>query len=213
MSATAALMGCLAFSFIPLTWGVGGVIGPMIGGVLSHPAEQWPSTAGRIPFLRQYPYALPCFTAALIPLGAFVFIAVFFRETLPSAMESKKRQATDTTLSADDDVSPPFPASEGPPALRALATKRVITCFGSFFVILSEAAPTKSSLGSINGLAQTVACTMRMFAPFIASSLFSLSQERNLLGGTMVFWIIEVVLISGVVASFRIEETPKSQEK
>jgi len=96
--------------------------------------------------------------------------------------------------------------------LQVLTLTLCTQCFGSFFIILSDTAPTKSSLGAINGLAQTVACTMRIFAPFIASSLFSLSQEREILGGTMVFWIIEAVVVAGVVASFRIEDAPKGQQ-
>lgn len=82
---------------------------------------------------------------------------------------------------------------------------------GSFFILLSEAVPSQS-LGALNGLAQTVACTMRIFAPFTSSSLFSLSQERNLLGGTLVFWVIELVAILGVVASRQIVESTKSEE-
>ncbi|KAF7985322.1 hypothetical protein HWV62_6511 [Athelia sp. TMB] len=295
----------------------------------AHPAKQWPNTLGKIAFLRQYPYALPCFVVSLVPLGAFVFTAVFFRETLPSTIRGSKRQSAESSPSTRGDiVSSSAPERAHP--IRALLTKRIIwilinyafiawteqantvlvtliyptpvnygglglssfavgiimsslgiliaffsvalfpramarysavqvyrTCyagylinpilfplmnlvalrrgvdatvwimitmqvlastlsvqaFGSFFILLSETAPTKSSFGAINGLAQTVACTMRIFAPFIASSLFSLSQEQNLLGGTMVFWIIELIIITGLVASFRIEDVPKGQEE
>ncbi|KZP11428.1 MFS general substrate transporter [Athelia psychrophila] len=320
-----------AFSFIPLTWGLGVVVGPMIGGALSHPAEQWSSTLGKMEFLRQYPYALPCFTAALVPLAAFVFTTLFFKETLPSAVAGKKRQAT-KGASPDDDVVLPSSAleSQGAPPLRALMTRPILiillnyaflawteqsctvlltlmyptkieygglslssfaigvimsfvgvmigvfslvtypwlmarysakqvyrTCyagylaspilfslmnviarrrgavdapvwiligiqvvtgavsiqaFGAFLVLLSQATEA-GSMGAINGLAQTVACSMRMFAPFITSSLFSLSQENNLLGGRMVFLFLELVVISGCVAASRIEEGPKSEDE
>lgn len=75
-------------------------------------------------------------------------------------------------------------------------------------MLLSESVPS-GSLGALNGLAQTVACSMRVFAPFIASSLFSLSQEKELLAGTMVFWIIELIAIAGVVCASRLRPPTK----
>lgn len=79
-------------------------------------------------------------------------------------------------------------------------------------MLLSEAVPSES-LGALNGLAQTVACSMRIFAPFTASSLFSLSQEKNLLGGTMVFWILELIAIVGVVVSYRLKQPSKIEHE
>ncbi|KZP22946.1 MFS general substrate transporter [Athelia psychrophila] len=320
-----------AFAFVPLTWGLGVVVGPMIGGTLSHPAEQWSSTLGKIAFLRQYPYALPCFTVALIPLAAFAITTLFFKETLPSAVASQDRRANEDA-SPDDDVAQSSSTleSRGPLPLRALMTRPIlilllnhaflawteqacsvlltlmyptkieygglslssfaigvimsfigvimgvsgfviypwlmtrysakqvyracyagylaspilfslmnfiarrrgvvdapvwvligiqtvtgamsVQAFGVIMVLLSQATPA-GSMGAINGLAQTVACSMRMFAPFTASSLFSLSQENNLLGGRMVFLFLELLVISGCVAASRIEEMPKSEDE
>jgi len=42
------------------------LIRPIIGGVLSQPAERWPDTFGRIHFFRRYPYFLPCAAAAFL---------------------------------------------------------------------------------------------------------------------------------------------------
>lgn len=83
---------------------------------------------------------------------------------------------------------------------------------GAALILLSEAAPTKSSLGAINGLGQTVACTIRIFAPVMASSFFSLSQEKNLLGGTMVYWILEISVIAGIYVSFQLTEPEKRED-
>lgn len=68
-------------------------------------------------------------------------------------------------------------------------------------------------MGALYGLAQTVACSMRMFAPFITSSLFSLSQQKNLLGGRMVFLFIELFVICGCLTASRIEEVPKTEDE
>jgi hypothetical protein len=51
-----------------------------VGGLLSHPAESWPGSIGRIDFLSSYPYFLPCFVVALVPLSACIFTALFMEE-------------------------------------------------------------------------------------------------------------------------------------
>ena len=53
---------------------------PVIGGMLSHPAERWPDTIGKIPFFHSHPYFLPCLVAAMVPLSAFVVTALFMKE-------------------------------------------------------------------------------------------------------------------------------------
>jgi hypothetical protein len=55
-------------------------IRPIIGGVLSHPADRWPGTLGKFTVFRRYPYFLPCLAAALIPLSGFVFASLFLKE-------------------------------------------------------------------------------------------------------------------------------------
>lgn len=309
---------------MPLSWGIGETVGPLIGGSLSHPAERWPNTLGKINFLRDYPYALPCICIALVPLSASLLVALFFKE-------KKKKKQISSRDSTDNDIGSTDSAdSKPPPPLRSLMTRPVINAmvnyaflawteqacavlvpimyptpikfgglglstfaigcimsvigvfiglicivffpllmrrysaaqiyrgaysfylvdtllfplmnylarrngelnglvwvvialqilcatipllsFSAMLVIFSEVSPSKSSLGAINGIAQTVACTMRVIAPFTSSSLFSLSQEKNLLGGTMWYCILELVVIAGVITSFRLEESPKVAE-
>jgi hypothetical protein len=52
----------------------------MIGGVLSHAADRWPNTLGRVAVFRAYPYFLPCLVAAMVPLSAFVITSLFLKE-------------------------------------------------------------------------------------------------------------------------------------
>ena len=47
-----------AFTFIPLSFAVGSMIGPMIGGNLSNPVEGFPGLFGNSAFLAKYPYWL-----------------------------------------------------------------------------------------------------------------------------------------------------------
>ncbi|RHZ81069.1 hypothetical protein Glove_124g17 [Diversispora epigaea] len=60
-----------AFSIFGFCWGFGTIIGPMIGGFLSNPAEQFPSIFGDWTFFKIYPYFLPCAFAGLFSLTGF----------------------------------------------------------------------------------------------------------------------------------------------
>jgi len=85
-------------------------------------------------------------------------------------------------------------------------------CWSCMFIYFNDSAPSKSTIGAINGLAQTVACSARIFAPLAASSLFSLSQQHNLLGGTMVYWILCGVVIVGIFPSSQLPKHLQSKE-
>jgi len=45
---------------------------PIIGGLFADPAATWPDSLGRIPYLVDRPYFLPCFIAAMAAFIAFV---------------------------------------------------------------------------------------------------------------------------------------------
>ena len=68
-------------------------------------------------------------------------------------------------------------------------------------MFVSDGAPSKGALGLTNGLAQTTASTVRAIAPAAASSLFSVSLEKHLAGGTLVYWVLCVITAAGFVAS------------
>ncbi|KAI0951418.1 hypothetical protein AcW1_008466 [Taiwanofungus camphoratus] len=74
--------------------------------------------------------------------------------------------------------------------------------WGCIFMYISDAAPDRTALGLTNGLAQTTASTVRALAPSTASSLFSVSLEKHLAGGTLVYWILCIVAAGGFVASW-----------
>jgi hypothetical protein len=69
------------------------------------------------------------------------------------------------------------------------------------FLHINDAAPSRKTLGTMNALAQTVGVSCRIFAPSVASSLFSVSVQHDLLGGTMVYCILEVVAVCGLFVS------------
>ena len=61
-------------------WASGNTLGPVIGGILSHPADRWPATFAKLTFFSDFPYFLPCFVAGLVPLSAFFLSAMFLKE-------------------------------------------------------------------------------------------------------------------------------------
>ncbi|GAA5893320.1 hypothetical protein JCM8208_004408 [Rhodotorula glutinis] len=116
-----------AFSFLPLAWSLGSVIGPLLGGYLSHPADNFPSLFGGSTFLRTNPYALPCFIGALFPfLGAVV--GFFF---------------LDETLSHSSSVPPPASATAAPvsPADLDRARRKSTSRHGRFVAATSTTLP------------------------------------------------------------------------
>ena len=55
-------------------------LSPIIGGVFSSPATQWPNIFGRIQFLREHPYFLPCAVSGFIALATFIIAALALKE-------------------------------------------------------------------------------------------------------------------------------------
>lgn len=54
-----------AYAQMGFWWGMGGIIGPIIGGVMEHPVTKFPWLFGQSAWLTQYPYFLPCAMAAM----------------------------------------------------------------------------------------------------------------------------------------------------
>ncbi|BGO90910.1 hypothetical protein NBRC10512_002338 [Rhodotorula toruloides] len=366
-----------AFSFLPPAWSIGSIIGPLLGGYLSHPADNFPSLFGHSTFFRNNPYALPCFVGALFPfLGALVglfFLEESLKPVKPVAPVEGDREwrksvsrhqrfvaATSTTLPAppgqlrrfeedegtdsgystpareasasrlaEGGVSAEQVANEGaaikakkPPGFRELFTPRVwaslvtyallaletvgldalfiLFCYSSvkigglgfkesdigfalslngllsvalqvlFFpplqkrfgtvrlyrtfmslwpvvfalfpvmgwcarergrrevwtvmvvmlalksianmsygcnmLNITDSAPSKRLLGTLNGVAQMVASLMRALGPFTASSLFAFSVSHRLWGGNFVFVVMVLLALVGAGSTFALHE-------
>ncbi|KAH7921287.1 MFS general substrate transporter [Leucogyrophana mollusca] len=291
------------FSFIPIVWCAGGTIGPFMGGVLARPHDRFPELFSGV-FWEQYPYFLPCATAAAITAIAFLLLLFFLKETLP-----RKAQGVANTSVTDDapgNASTPLrsllvpsvmipvanyatlaiveitilalqplfystPTDLGglgfPPSVigawvalfgfadgmfqlcffasivERWGAKRIfvisvslflpiiaifpimssvvrtrgvdsyiwvlLSCqlvlmvimdmaFGTVFMFVTSSAPTKRSLGTINGMGQTLAAIARAVGPAMSTSLFAASKQFNLLGGNAVY-VVLAVLATGLV--------------
>ncbi|KAH9455158.1 hypothetical protein Pst134EA_022635 [Puccinia striiformis f. sp. tritici] len=124
-------------ALIPMCNAVGIIIGPLIGGYLAKPATQYPEYFGKIEFLIDYPYFLPCFIAGMINLLAVIVGFFFLDETLPS-----KKRTRNLPLDNDSDEDVDDMASETgeivtepKPKFSALFTPTVISVLlGSLLV-------------------------------------------------------------------------------
>ncbi|KAL0063438.1 hypothetical protein AAF712_009642 [Marasmius tenuissimus] len=71
--------------------------------------------------------------------------------------------------------------------------------YGSVFMYVTASAPNKQSLGATNGLSQTAVSIARAIGPAMATSLFSLSVQENILGGYGVYALFCILSIGGVI--------------
>ncbi|KAK0702630.1 major facilitator superfamily domain-containing protein [Apiosordaria backusii] len=71
-----------AFLLLPMTFNIGTIIGPILGGILSDPAGSYPSLFGDIWFFRKFPYATPNILSALFLLCALLLVWLLLEETL-----------------------------------------------------------------------------------------------------------------------------------
>ncbi|KAF3357821.1 hypothetical protein VdG1_05486 [Verticillium dahliae VDG1] len=71
-----------AFLILPMTFNVGVIIGPILGGLLSDPAGSYPSLFGQVEFFKKYPYAAPNLVSAVFLFTAMSSIWLFLEETL-----------------------------------------------------------------------------------------------------------------------------------
>ena len=58
---------------------------------------------------------------------------------------------------------------------------------GTIFIFITTSAPNQRALGTTNGICQTAVSIARAICPALASSSFSFSVEKNILGGNGVY--------------------------
>ncbi|CAH7667154.1 major facilitator superfamily domain-containing protein [Phakopsora pachyrhizi] len=79
--------------------------------------------------------------------------------------------------------------------------------FSCNMLLVNGSAPTRDSLGTVNGLAQCCASFARAISPMVSSSLFSISIiNYKFLSGYTIFYGFSLVGLVGFYNSFRIKE-------
>jgi len=76
--------------------------------------------------------------------------------------------------------------------------------FGCICMIIISVTPNKRSLGITNGLAQTTVSIARVLAPATATSMFSYSVERGILGGYGVYAVLFAMSCFAILLALRL---------
>ncbi|KAI9292134.1 MFS general substrate transporter [Neoconidiobolus thromboides FSU 785] len=103
-----------AFSFLPMTYGIGMIVGPLLGGYLSNPIDKYPHLIKNpklAEFLIYYPYFLPCFISSSLCLLSATIGALFLKESLPRNCKQNSMPERETLLNRSDS-NPNFRAIE-----------------------------------------------------------------------------------------------------
>ncbi|CAA7260853.1 unnamed protein product [Cyclocybe aegerita] len=72
------------------------------------------------------------------------------------------------------------------------------SAYGCIYMFITASAPNKRPLGAINGLAQTLVSVGRITLPALASSLLSLSIQKNILGGYGSYFTLMLFALGGI---------------
>ncbi|KZO92825.1 member of major facilitator superfamily multidrug-resistance, DHA1 sub-family [Calocera viscosa TUFC12733] len=84
------------------------------------------------------------------------------------------------------------------------------TVFACVMILVNMSSPSRTSLGRVNGAAQTSAAMMRTFGPAAASSLFALSNHRRLAGGMAIYLALGALAVASAAITFFVQEgTPE----
>ncbi|KAG6379111.1 major facilitator superfamily domain-containing protein [Boletus reticuloceps] len=125
------------FPIYGIMYPIGTIIGPLIGGSFSHPADKYPQFFNT-GFWKEYPYLLPCLTAAIIAIIGVALGYAFLEETLPSKRKQNGEKHASVSYGVRNahssiPVTPDKPMDLRQllalPIIRALATSGFALCF------------------------------------------------------------------------------------
>lgn len=141
-----------ACSVMPLAWFFGTTIGPLIGGLLEHPAEKFPAIFGASTFFKTYPYFLPCSVSATFAVLCWFIAYLLLEETTKPQMSPKdyffgrksKPQEPNSGSPAITENGIQCDTSEGQLPLRKLLVPAVLISAGcyAFFALTDIAVRT-----------------------------------------------------------------------
>lgn len=79
-----------AFILLPMTFNIGIIVGPILGGLLSDPAGSYPDLFGDNAFFNKFPYATPNIVSSFFLLSAALVVWLGLEETLDAVRDSGK---------------------------------------------------------------------------------------------------------------------------
>jgi hypothetical protein len=89
---------------------------------------------------------------------------------------------------------------------------RVLITFltGSIQIVMAQQVADSGRMGTALGIGQMLTSGMRSISPFVVSSLFSISLQRQLAGGNLVFYILMGLTLLYVRISHMVPHPPAS---
>ncbi|CAE6445304.1 unnamed protein product [Rhizoctonia solani] len=84
--------------------------------------------------------------------------------------------------------------------------------FSCMAIYVNTSAPSKDSLGTLNGISQTTISIIRAIGPVTATSLFSLSVQKNILGGNLIYGVLLVMCLVALYASQSLKQENRAYE-
>ncbi|KAF9648058.1 MFS general substrate transporter [Thelephora ganbajun] len=190
-----------------LCWPLGVIIGPMLGGTFSNPADKFPLLD--VPLLRQYPYAMPCLASAAFSAFGATLAYFLMEETLPS----KAKQAPKPSKKAKSYGSVPFPPTAASLSARELfaipflqslivsgfALSFISAAFDAIFVLFAYTpievgglAFSASQIGYSLSIAGCLSCFIQLFITPILLRRFSCAKMYHV---CMSFWFLPFVVL------------------
>lgn len=91
-----------AFSWFAFSGNMGILFGPLIGGALADPNEQFPGVFHQLPIFDRFPYALPMVVTGGLALVAATMTAMFAEETLVDHRKNSKKPNGDSESASAD---------------------------------------------------------------------------------------------------------------
>ncbi|KAJ7595446.1 member of major facilitator superfamily multidrug-resistance, DHA1 sub-family [Mycena floridula] len=116
-----------AFGYQPIAWSFGGFLGPLIGGALARPVDQFPNIFGGSAFLKKYPYFLPCAVPATFSAIAWIVTYLFLKETVKDPVPLTQHLGLRSKASKESKA-----VRDKPVSLRSLLIAPVIIAGGNY---------------------------------------------------------------------------------
>jgi len=120
-----------AYAYLPISWSTGSTVGPIIGGLLSRPADRFPDLFGDSVFLKNYPYFLPCAIPATFTIFAWITTLFFLKETTPNPIPVAQFLGFRKHQRGRDSIEAAL-AVEKPLSLRSLLTYEVVVAAANY---------------------------------------------------------------------------------